>query len=49
MRESFPVDQVTLLGVANDKVRDQVKKILAGAAHKPKVAVYPPWFQRPEA
>ncbi|WP_165069451.1 DUF4433 domain-containing protein [Marisediminicola senii] len=49
VRESFPVDQVTLLGVANDKVRDQVKKILAGAAHKPKVAVYPPWFQRPEA
>jgi hypothetical protein len=42
--ETFPFGLVTLVGVANDKVRDEVRGILAASAHKPKVAVYPPWF-----
>ncbi|TFD15623.1 DUF4433 domain-containing protein [Cryobacterium sp. TMT4-10] len=42
--EQFPFQLVTLIGVANDKVRDAVRGILAAGAHKPKVAVYPPWF-----
>lgn len=41
----FPLASITLIGVANDKVRDEVRGILHAAAHKPKVAVYPPWFQ----
>ncbi len=47
--ETFPFDLVTLVGVANDKVRDEVRGILAASAHKPKVAVYPPWFHAAEA
>jgi len=41
-----PFSAITLVGVANEPVRDQVRQLLAdvgGAA--PKVAVYPPWFQ----
>ncbi len=41
-----PFSSITLVGVPNEPVRDQVKQLLAdvgGAA--PKVAVYPPWFQ----
>lgn len=44
--EAFPFELVTLVGVANDKARDGVKSILQSSAHRPKVAVYPPWFQR---
>lgn len=47
--ESFAFDLVTLVGVANDKVRDEVRGILAASTHKPKVAVYPPWFHAAEA
>ncbi|WP_166788673.1 DarT ssDNA thymidine ADP-ribosyltransferase family protein [Cryobacterium sp. HLT2-28] len=47
--ETFPFDLVTLVGVANDKVRDEVRGILAASTHKPKVAVYPPWFHAVEA
>lgn len=47
VRESFPVEQISLIGVANDKVRTAVRGILAGSdtRHAPKVVVYPPWFQ----
>jgi len=47
VRESFPIENVSLIGVANDKVRTEVRAILAGsgARHAPKVVVYPPWFQ----
>ena len=41
-----PFSAITLVGVANEPVRDLVRQLLAdvgGAA--PKVAVYPPWFQ----
>jgi hypothetical protein len=44
----FPFGLITLIGVANDRVRDAVKPILAAASHKPKVAVYPPWFHPTE-
>ena len=46
--ESFPFELITLVGVANDKVRDAVRGILAVGAHKPKVVVYPPWFHAVE-
>jgi len=48
IEETFPFELVTLIGVANDKVRDLVKPILAASSHRPKVAVYPPWFQPAE-
>ena len=48
VKDAFPFELVTLIGVAHDKARDAVKPILRASAHKPKVAVYPPWFQRPE-
>ena len=46
--QSFPFAAVQLIGVANDRVRDQVRELLADAVTAgpaPKVAVYPPWFQ----
>jgi hypothetical protein len=45
VRESVPFELVTLIGVANDKARDVVKGILKSSPAKPKVSVYPPWFQ----
>jgi hypothetical protein len=48
VEESFPFELVTLIGVANDKVRDSVKEILSASGFRPKVAVYPPWFQPSE-
>jgi hypothetical protein len=47
VRESFPIEQISLIGVANDKVRTAVRAILAASdtKHGPKVVVYPPWFQ----
>lgn len=48
VQEAFPFELVTLIGVANDKVREAVKPILAASAYRPKVAVYPPWFQPAE-
>ncbi|MEJ3405962.1 DarT ssDNA thymidine ADP-ribosyltransferase family protein [Rathayibacter sp. YIM 133350] len=44
----FPFTRVSLIGVANDKVRDRVRTELASAAHRPRIAVYPPWFQAAE-
>ncbi len=49
VRETFPFESVTLIGVANDRARATVKTILQSSAYRPKVAVYPPWFQKPEA
>jgi hypothetical protein len=38
-------DSIALIGVANDRVRDQVRDMLSSAGgYAPKVAVYPPWF-----
>jgi len=44
-RGTFDFDAVQLIGVANDRVRDSVKDLLADSGFVPKVAVYPPWFQ----
>ncbi|NYJ18399.1 hypothetical protein HNR05_000190 [Leifsonia psychrotolerans] len=41
---TFPFDQIMLIGVANDRVRDTVKGILKPSGFRTKVAVYPPWF-----
>jgi ssDNA thymidine ADP-ribosyltransferase, DarT len=44
----LPLESVTLIGVANDKVRATVRDVLAGSDFTPKISVYPPWFQQPE-
>jgi len=42
---AVPFDSVALIGVANDRIRDQVRDMIARAGgYAPKVAVYPPWF-----
>jgi ssDNA thymidine ADP-ribosyltransferase, DarT len=43
---TVPFDSITLIGVANNKVRDQVRELLDESHFAPKVAVYPPWFAR---
>jgi hypothetical protein len=45
---SFPIESVTLIGVANDRARDAVKAILQPLSVRTKVAVYPPWFRPAE-
>ncbi|WP_162242889.1 DarT ssDNA thymidine ADP-ribosyltransferase family protein [Leifsonia sp. Root112D2] len=47
VRDAFPIEHVTLIGVANDKVRQAVRAVVSSSQspHRPKVAVYPPWFQ----
>jgi len=51
-RETVELSRVQLIGVANDPMRDRVRGMLVAAAlgrsetTQPKVAVYPPWFQR---
>ncbi len=44
---AFPFSSVTLIGVANDKVRTRVRELLAAHGFAQKVSVYPPWFQQP--
>ena len=41
---SVPLASVALVAVANDKTRDEVKRLLTAAGVPAKVAVYPPWF-----
>lgn len=48
VRESLPFESVTLIGVANDKARNEVRAILAESDYNTKVSIYPPWFARPE-
>lgn len=43
----FPFTAITLIGVANDKVRSDVRALLVEHGFAQKVSVYPPWFQRP--
>lgn len=40
-----PFTSVTLIGVANDKVRAAVREIVADSDYSPRISVYPPWFQ----
>jgi len=45
---SVPFSSVAVIGVPNDRVRQQVKALLAEhPGHKPRVAVFPPWFVPP--
>jgi hypothetical protein len=44
----LPLESISLIGVANDKVRQSVRDLLAGSDFTPKISVYPPWFQQPE-
>lgn len=44
---AFPFSSVTLVGVANDKVRTKVRELIGAHGFTQKVSVYPPWFQRP--
>jgi hypothetical protein len=48
VEEAFPVELVSLIGVANDRARDVVKGILQDTQYRTKVAVYPPWFRPAE-
>lgn len=43
---AFPFSSVTLVGVANDKVRSRVRELMGIHGFTQKVSVYPPWFQR---
>jgi hypothetical protein len=43
-KESFAFDDVQLIGVANDPMRERVRSMLDSANFSTKVAVYPPWF-----
>ncbi|PZE28144.1 DarT ssDNA thymidine ADP-ribosyltransferase family protein [Curtobacterium sp. MCBD17_028] len=41
-----PFSAVAVVGVPNDRVRDDVRSVLAEAGgHAPRVAVFPPWFR----
>ncbi|MEO7349799.1 MAG: DarT ssDNA thymidine ADP-ribosyltransferase family protein [Terrimesophilobacter sp.] len=42
---AFPLTSITLIGVANDKVRAQVRAMVSAHGFTHKVSVYPPWFQ----
>lgn len=44
--DAVPLDLVSVIGVANDRARAQVKAALKGTAFSPRVSVYPPWFAR---
>lgn len=45
VKEAFPFELVSLIGVKNERVRDEVKSLLAHSSQRARVAVYPPWFQ----
>lgn len=45
VHDQLPFERITLIGVVNDRMRAAVRRVLASAEHRPKVAVYPPWFQ----
>ncbi|MCI2957938.1 DUF4433 domain-containing protein [Agromyces atrinae] len=45
IHEAVPLDSFTVIGVANDKVRDVVRDALRGSGHSLRVVVYPPWFR----
>ena len=44
--DSLSLELVTVIGVANDRARTEVKAALRGSSFSPRVSVYPPWFQR---
>ncbi|MFZ7087347.1 DarT ssDNA thymidine ADP-ribosyltransferase family protein [Curtobacterium sp. RRHDQ10] len=43
---SVPFTSVAVIGVPNDRMRDDVRALLADAGgHVPRVAIFPPWFR----
>jgi len=48
VKDEFPIELVSLIGVANDRARDAVKAIVKASDFSTRVAVYPPWFMRAE-
>jgi len=48
VKDEFPIELVSLIGVANDRARDAVKAIVKASPFSTRVAVYPPWFMRAE-
>lgn len=44
---AFPIESVSLISVANDKVRARVRELVGAHGFAHKISVYPPWFQRP--
>lgn len=46
VRESLPFESVTLIGVANNRARDEVRSVLSAHNLTTKVSIHPPWFAR---
>lgn len=44
----LPFSAVELVAVANTVSQERVRELLALTDHKPRVAVFPPWFVAPE-
>ena len=49
VRGQVPLERFALIAVGNDRVRDRVRQALRAVGATTRVAVYPPWFQAPEA
>lgn len=49
VRGQVPLERFALIAVGNDRVRDRVRQALKAVGATTRVAVYPPWFQVPEA
>jgi hypothetical protein len=49
VRATVPLERFALIAVGNDRVRDRVRQALSAVGATTRVAVYPPWFQAPEA
>lgn len=43
--DAVPFDRITVIGVATVNVRETVKRLVAAAGRRTKVAAYTPWFQ----
>lgn len=48
VRDSVPLESITLITVANDRAKAAVKAVLDPAGYRTRVAIHPPWFARPE-
>ena len=46
--DEVPFERISLIGVAHDRARDAVRRVLEQSIYSPRVAVHPPWFARPE-
>jgi hypothetical protein len=48
VRDSVPLESITLITVANDRAKASVKAVLDPAGLRTRIAIHPPWFVRPE-